>query len=173
MILSSIYKPKLFFIMILFILFFIILNIPNVNVLEIRNIGKNQILFQEKIFPGYVFATKIKHSVQLTPVLEFFKIDKNYNILLTKTIIEDLGWGMPSNPEGDFSYQNGEMVIENINKKITSFIFRVSYISKPELILKGSTYDLRFLVDDSDALEIGNKSISIINRICFLLSKKS
>ena len=171
MILSSIYKPKLFFIMILFILFFIILNIPNVNVLEIRNIGKNQILFQEKIFPGYVFATKIKHSVQLTPVFEFFEIDKNYNILLTKTIVKDLGWGMPSTPEGDFSYQNGEMVIENINKKISTFIFRVSYISKPELILRGRTYDLRFLVNDSDALEIRNKKISVINRIFFLLRK--
>ncbi len=164
------YKTKIFFI-ILSILFLIVLNIPNMNILEIRNIKKNQILFQEKIFPGYVFATKISHSVQLTPVLEFFKIDENYNMLLTKTIVKDLGWGMPSTPEGDFSYQNGEMVIKNINKKIKSFIFRVSYISKPELILRGRTYDLRFLVDDSDALEIGNKRISIISRICFLLRK--
>jgi hypothetical protein len=65
------------------------------------------------------------------------------------------------------------MVIKNINRKIKSFIFRVSYISKPKLILRGRTYDLRFLVDDSDALEIGNKRISIINRIYFLLRKKS
>ena len=173
MILKCNYKAKVFFIIILFILLLIVVNIFNIHVLEIKNINKNEILFQEKIFPGYIFATKIKHSVQLTPVLEFFEIDENYHMLLTKTIVKDLGWGMPSNPEGDFSYQNGEMVIENINKKVTSFIFRVSYISKPELILKGSTYDLRFLVDDSDALEIGNKSISIINRICFLLSKKS
>lgn len=165
------YKTKIFFIITLFILFLIVVNIPNVNVLEIRNIEKNQILFQEKIFPGYVFATKIKHSVQLTPVFEFFEIDKNYNILLTKTIVKDLGWGMPSTPEGDFSYQNGEMVIENINKKISTFIFRVSYISKPELILRGRTYDLRFLVNDGDALEIRNKKISVINRIFFLLRK--
>jgi len=165
------YKTKIFFIITLFILFLIVINIPNVNVLEIRNIEKNQILFQEKIFPGYVFATKIEHSVQLTPVFEFFEIDKNYNILLTKTIVKDLGWGMPSTPEGDFSYQNGEMVIENINKKISTFIFRVSYISKPELILRGRTYDLRFLVNDSDALEIRNKKISVINRIFFLLRK--
>jgi|AntAceMinimDraft_9_1070365.scaffolds.fasta_scaffold10429_2 hypothetical protein len=173
MILKCNYKAKVFFIIILFILLLIVVNIFNIHVLEIKNINKNEILFQEKIFPGYIFATKIKHSVQLTPVLEFFEIDENYHMLLTKTIVKDLGWGMPSNPEGDFSYQNGEMVIENINKKVTSFIFRVSYISKPELILRGRTYDLRFLVDDSDALEIGNKRISIINRICFLLSKKS
>lgn len=166
------YKKKVFFTMTLFLLFLVVLNVPNLNVLEIRNIEKNQILFQEKIFPGYVFATKIKHSVQLTPVIEFFKIDKNYNMLLVKTIIKDLGWGMPSNPEGDFSYQNGEMVIENINKKIKSFIFRVSYISKPELILKGIAYDLRFLVNDSSALEIKIKKISLVNRIYFLLRKK-
>ncbi len=172
MILKCNYKAKVFFIIILFILFLIVLNIPNIDVLEIKNIDKNEILFQEKIFPGYIFATKIKHSVQLTPVLEFFEIDKNYNILLTKTIIKDLGWGMPSTPEGDFSYQNGEMVIENINKEISSFIFRVSYISKPELILMGRTYDLRFLVNDSDALEIKNKKISLVNRICFLLKRK-
>lgn len=172
MIMGSSYKSKLFFIIMLFILFFIIINIPNMDVLEIKNINKDEILFQEKIFPGYIFATKINHSVQLTPVLEFFKIDKNYNILLTKTIVKDLGWGMPSTPEGDFSYQNGEMVIENINRKISTFIFRVSYISKPELILRGRTYDLRFLVDDSNALEIRNKRISIISRICFLLRKK-
>ena len=173
MILRSNYKSKLFFIIIiLFILFFIILNIPNVRVLEIKNINKNEILFQEKVFPGYTFATKISHSVQLTPVLEFFKIDKNHNILLTKTIVKDLGWGMPSTPEGDFSYQNGEMVIENINRKIPSFIFRVSYISKPEFILRSRTYDLRFLVDDSNALKINSKKISIISRICFLLRKK-
>jgi len=173
MIPRSSYKLKLFFIIILFILFSIIINIPNIDVLEIKNIDKNEILFQEKIFPGYIFATKINHSVQLTPVLEFFEIDKNYNMLLTKTIIKDLGWGMPSTPEGDFSYQNNEMVIENINKKISTFIFRVSYISKPELILRGRAYDLRFLVSDSNALKITNKKISIINRVCFLLRKKS
>ena len=172
MILRSSYKSKLFFIIILFILFLIVLNIPNIDVLEIKNIDKDEILFQEKIFPGYVFATKIKHSVQLTPVLEFFEIDENYHMLLTKTIVKDLGWGMPSTPEGDFSYQNGEMVIENINREISAFIFRVSYISKPELILMGRTYDLRFLVNDSDALEIKNKKISLVNRICFLLKRK-
>jgi len=171
MILRSSYKSKLFFIIMLFILFFIIINIPNVDVLEIKNINKDEILFQEKIFPGYVFATKINHSVQLTPVLEFFEIDKNYHMLLTKTIVKDLGWGMPSTPEGDFSYQNGEMVIKNIDKRVKNFIFRVSFISKPELILRGRTYDLRFLVDDSDALEIGNKRISMINRIYFLLRR--
>lgn len=171
MIFRIIYKYKLFFI-IIFILIIIILNVPNIHVLEIENINKGEILFQEKVFPGYIFATKINHSVQLTPVLEFFKIDKNYNMLLTKTIIKDLGWGMPSTPEGDFSYQNGEMVIENINKKISGFIFRVSYITKPELILRGRTYDLRFLVDDSNALEIRKNKISIIKRIFFLLSKK-
>ena len=165
-------KLKFLFIIIFFTLFFLVFAIAKIYVLEIKNINKNEILFQEKVFPGYTFATKISHSVQLTPVLEFFKIDKNYNILLTKTIVKDLGWGMPSTPEGDFSYQNGEMVIENINKKIPSFIFRVSYISKPELILRGRTYDLRFLVNDSDALEINSKKISIISRICFLLRKK-
>jgi len=173
MVLRSSCKSKLFVIIILFILFVIILNVPNMHVLEIENVNKDEILFQEKIFPGYIFATKIKHSVQLTPVFEFFEIDKNYNILLTKTIIKDLGWGMPSTPEGDFSYQNGEMVIENINKKIPGFIFRVSFISKPELILSGRAYDLRFLVSESNALEISNKKISIINRICFLLRKKT
>lgn len=172
MILRSSYKLKFFVIIILFILFFIILNVPTMHVLEIENINKNEILFQEKVFPGYVFATRINHSVQLTPVLEFFEIDKNYNILLTKTIVKDLGWGMPSTPVGDFSYQNDEMVIENINKKIPGFIFRVSYISKPELLLMDRTYNLKFLVSDSDALKINSKKVSIISRICFILKKK-
>ena len=172
MILRSSYKLKFFAIIILFILFFIILNVPTMHVLEIENINKNEILFQEKVFPGYVFATRINHSVQLTPVLEFFEIDKNYNILLTKTIVKDLGWGMPSTPVGDFSYQNDEMVIGNINKKIPGFIFRVSYISKPELLLMDRTYNLKFLVSDSDALKINSKKVSIISRICFILRKK-
>ena len=172
MILRSSYKLKFFAIIILFILFFIILNVPTMHVLEIENINKNEILFQEKVFPGYVFATRINHSVQLTPVLEFFEIDKNYNILLTKTIVKDLGWGMPSTPVGDFSYQSDEMVIENINKKIPGFIFRVSYISKPELLLMDRTYNLKFLVSDSDALKINSKKVSIISRICFILKKK-
>jgi len=172
MTLRSSYELKFFVIIILFILFFIILNVPNMHVLEIENINKNEILFQEKVFPGYVFATRINHSVQLTPVLEFFEIDKNHNILLTKTIVKDLGWGMPSTPVGDFSYQNNEMVIENINRKISGFIFRVSYISKPELLLMDRTYNLKFLVSDSDALKINSKKVSIISRICFILRKK-
>ena len=173
MILRRNYKLRLLFIILLFSLFFILLNIANIQVLGVRNINKDEKLFQEIIFPGYIFATKINHSVQLTPVFEFFGIDKNYNILLTKTIVKDLGWGMPSTPEGDFSFQNNEMVIENINRKIPTLIFRVSYISKPELILRGRIYDLRFLVNDSNALEIKNKKISIINRIWFLLMKKN
>jgi hypothetical protein len=165
-------QSKILFITVLSIFFFIMIIIPSVHVLEIKNIKKEEILFQEKIFPGYVFATKINHSVQLTPVFEFYKIDEEYNILLTKTIIKDLGWGMPSTPEGKLSYQNGEIVIENISRKMPGFIFRVSYITKPELILRGRAYDLRFLVDDSSTLEIKNKKKSIVSRFYYFLIEK-
>ncbi|MBN2395035.1 MAG: DUF1850 domain-containing protein [Candidatus Atribacteria bacterium] len=164
---------KFFYINIFISLFFIALFVaPIIHVLEVKDIQKNEILFQEKIFPGYVFATKIRHSVQLSPVFEFYEIDHSYDIILTKTIIKDLGWGMPSSPEGKLQIQNGVIIIDDIHRKIPVLRFRVSYIAEPEFILRGRTYDLRFLVDDSHSLEILSKKISALSRIYYFFAKE-
>lgn len=127
-----------------------------VRVIDIRSNDLDRSIYREAVKPGYTFATVIRHSVHLTPVFEYYKIDENGRIILTGTKLQDLGWGVPSTYSQDSRFEDGFLVIEGIDKPTDFVPFRVSYIARPCLVLDNGNrkVDLTQAVSDLDRIDI-------------------
>lgn len=137
-----------------------------VNVLKINNYHTGEKLIRQKIDAGYEFTTLIKHSVHKTPVYEYYKVDKNGIIYITGTMLQDLGWGVPSTFDCDFEFKDNMMVLSNINKPIEFVPFRISYIAEPHLILnKEVDIDLTKTLDNYQRIDI------FVERIPYIIHK--
>jgi hypothetical protein len=69
----------------------ILLLFHKVTVLTIENYENGNVLFRKIVPEGYTFATVIRHSVHLSPVYEYYSIDKSGNMYLTSTKLQELG----------------------------------------------------------------------------------
>lgn len=115
---------------ILFLLLVIIIFYLNSSfyVLTIKKIPEDEIIFQEKIFPGKQFILIYTHSVAQTPVWEFFEIDSEGQLILTETHFYDHGAGLPYAAFGNeiFVSEDGKFKIKNMFRKIeTPLYYRV------------------------------------------------
>jgi len=136
------------------IIFFVtsILFFTHVQVLTIYNESQRKTLYRSRIPEGFEFTTLIHHSVQLTPVYEYYKVMKNNSLAVIKTRLQDLGWGMPSTEQGKVVFQNGFMELSQENKTIGDLRFRVSHLNSPALMLGNEFIPLKLFVEDGELL---------------------
>jgi len=126
-----------------------------VSVLLIKEYPVGTVLFRACVSNGYSFATKIRHSVHLTPVYECFRVGAHGQLIITGTAFKDLGWGLPSTFCQNIEFKDGFMIVNNINKPIDFIPFRVNFIAKPHLILGNlRDVDLSQYVADGDRIDI-------------------
>ena len=88
------------------------------------------------------FSIKFIHSVNKSPVIDFYKFDKDNNIYVYKTIYYGFGAGVETELEGNeiLEYGNdGSMIVSNISKRIDSLTYYLS-----------SIYDHTLKIDDQD-----------------------
>ncbi|MCD6362683.1 MAG: DUF1850 domain-containing protein [Synergistetes bacterium] len=135
------------------------------TVLEIYSLDRNDVVFRKEVYPDYVFATLIRHSVHLSPVYEYYLVSLSGEIVLIGTKIQDLGWGVPSTFEEDLIFKDSFMVISGLHKHMNFIPFRLSKVANPRLILWDGTilYPLRKL-ENWDRLDIYVKEYP-----CFIL----
>lgn len=90
------------------------------QVLRIEAIRKNRPVFVHIIRPDYRFSTKYIHSVELCPVREYFKIDKNFRIVLYETTFSSCNTGLPTTLSGDEKfYDDGNRLrISNMHRTV-------------------------------------------------------
>ncbi len=103
--------------------------------LELRSYPAEDLLLAERVTKGDTFATRIIHSVHLSPVYEYYRIEDAGKIVLEATRLQDLGWGVPSTFTYPYRIEGGFMVIESIEKELPCLPFRVSHINAPRLFL--------------------------------------
>ena len=83
-----------------FALLFFIALIP-CHVLRIEAAKKDRTVFLQIIRPGCEFSTSYIHSVELSPVREYFKTDKKFRIVLYETTFSSCNTGLPTILSGD------------------------------------------------------------------------
>lgn len=71
------------------------------HVLRIEAARKNRPVFVHIVRPNDRFSTCYIHSVELCPVREYFKIDKNFRIVLYETTFSSCNTGLPTTLSGD------------------------------------------------------------------------
>ena len=77
-----------------------------------------QILFSKSAQNGQKFSTRFIHSVQKTPVEEFFLIDDD-EFILKSTRYQSFGVGLPFlESDGEFRREGNFFVMDNLNRRI-------------------------------------------------------
>ena len=97
-----------------------------------------------------------KHSVQQTPVDEYFRVNGVDDMTMTHTIYESLGVGLPYDPsEGKFTSlkKDGKFDLE-MNRPYKALKFRTAVQARPKIIHKDITYDLCLLYGQGTLVEI-------------------
>ena len=90
-------------------------------------------------YDGY-FSIGFVHSVNKSPVIDYYKFNKNNEIYVYKTIYYNYGAGVESELENDevLSYgEDGSMIIDNINKKIDNLTYYISDLYDHKLSING------------------------------------
>jgi hypothetical protein len=71
------------------------------HVLRIEAAREHQTVFVHRIRPGDMFSTSHIHSVELSPVREYFRIDTDFRIVLYETQFSSCNTGLPTTLSGD------------------------------------------------------------------------
>jgi len=67
-----------------------------VHILEIRDVRRDQAVFMQRVSPGESFSLTFIHSVEKSPVADFFRLDDDYRIVLYETAFRSLNTGLPA-----------------------------------------------------------------------------
>ena len=115
---------------------------------------------------GGEWRYRYKHSVQQTPVDEYFRVNGVDDMTMTHTTYESLGVGLPYDPsEGKFTSlkKDGKFDLE-MNRPYKSLKFRTAVQAMPKIIHKDMTFDLCPLYGQGTLVEV-----KVIKRYQYLL----
>jgi len=72
-----------------------------VHVLQIDALKEGSPVFVRIVRPGNEFALGFIHSVELSPVWDYFRVDDSYRIILYETEVRSFNTGLPSTLTGE------------------------------------------------------------------------
>ena len=107
--------------------------------------------------PGAEMKYHYIHSVEQTPVEEYFEIIRE-GFKLKKTIYSSYGAGLPLEG-GDFSRENGRFVIANQDQIFPGLTYRVSSLPEQYLKIGGRQYNFQELADTGQQIKIETGSL--------------
>jgi hypothetical protein len=114
------------------------------HILEIREARQGKTVFMQRVSPGETFSLAFVHSVEKSPVTDYFRIDDAFRIVLYETAFRSLNTGLPA------TISAGQTLSR------TDQGFRLS-------ILDRVIPDIQLWVDEryAGALEIGGTDVSL------------
>jgi len=106
--------------------------------------GNNQIILSKETEAGEKFSTYFIHSVQKTPVEEFFIVNDECNgIILKSTRYHSFGVGLPFlASDGDFRREGNYFIMDNLNRQIKTLDLRTGVNSELSIIIDNETIKL-------------------------------
>ena len=139
------------------IVFFIHAN--NGYFLQLSNENTGAVLFRAGISDGESFSVSYIHSVNNSPVTEYYQI-KNSEIYLTALRFETFGAGMPDGPgEGQtMRYEDGAIIIDGFSHHIPYLCYSIGYTANHTLCLRGDQIPLDTLDEPGQLVLFSVKS---------------
>lgn len=127
-----------------------------IHALSVTELATDARIIHAPITPGDTFKTVYIHSLELTPVWEYFQIDADYDILLTDTLYESTGAGLPIPIQGrdKFIKQGNQFHIYDIQRRLPSIVLRVN-----------AAYDNRIILNDTLAYNLSERLGNTVVRI--------
>ena len=114
--------------------------------LIIYNNSSNTIIKEFPININDCFSIEFIHSVNKSPVIDYYRFNDKNEIYVYKTIYYNFGAGVETELENDETLRygdDGSMIIENINKKIEPLTYYLSNV-----------YDHILKINDGEAISL-------------------
>ncbi|MDW5298684.1 MAG: DUF1850 domain-containing protein [Sedimentibacter sp.] len=157
-------NPTMFVTIMILILFVIIIFfIPVFNQFTISNGKTGDVVYCDSIEKFENFYTSFKHSVNRTPVNEFYRIEGN-KFVVYKTTFYSYGAGMPDArdyPDADIKFENGKVLIDNINRELNEFTILVGTYADHTVHVKNESFKLDKYVEPQNPALFKIKRVSI------------
>lgn len=95
-------------------------SLVSLHVLRIDAERTGHTVFIRSVNPGDTFATRYLHSVELSHVWEYFRIDEQYHIVLYETTFSSCNTGLPISLEGQETFRHEDTLfrISNMHRTI-------------------------------------------------------
>lgn len=105
--------------------------------------------------PGGQWSIRFTHSVEKTPVDEYFTVNGINDLTMTHTRFESFGWGFPYSPaDGKISQTDDGRFELIMNRPYKTVKLRVAVQARPCIIHEGKTYDLCDMYGQGTLVEI-------------------
>ena len=142
------------------VLFFVLLWYITRPIIVIEGDGK--ILLSTSAETGEQFSTRFIHSVQKTPIEEFFVVNDNCDgFVLKSTRYQSFGVGLPFlESDGIFRREGDYFIMDNLNRPIKNLDLRLGLGTELSITIKGQTLPLYEIVPLGSLVRI-----SIVRRI--------
>lgn len=124
--------------------------------LVLRDYQTGHVYARYAVEPGEEISITFRHSVNQTPVEDVFQITEDLEFHNIRCIYYGFGAGVQTElEEGEtLTYQDGAMVIGNIQKYESSLIYSLVSVSTHVLTVGGETVSLPELVGGEAVLEL-------------------
>ena len=104
---------------------------------------------------GDVWNIRFTHSVEKTPVEEFFTVNGAGDLVMTHTRFESFGWGFPYSPaDGKITPTDDGRFDLVMNRPYKTVKMRVAVQAKPCIIHNSTVYDLCDLFGQGTLVEV-------------------
>jgi hypothetical protein len=139
-------------------------NVPLLERFTISNEKSGYIVFQDTVENYKEFYTTFTHSVNRTPVNEYYRISKD-KLVLEKATFYSYGAGMPEVGEygsSEPSIVNGMVQIDNINKEFKRFTVIAGTYADHSLNTNNNKISFTQLVKPQTPVTFEVKKVSIV-----------
>jgi len=112
--------------------------------------GSGRALFAKRVAPGDTFSLSFVHSVEKSPVIDYFRIDGEYRIILYQTEFRSLNTGLPAVVSAGevFERTDGGFRLSGLARVLPEIHLQVSAAYGGTLAMKGEEVSLPALAGD-------------------------
>ena len=163
-------KRKLIYLLVILVLLAVGPYFISDKVLVVEEAATERVVYQQQVDRGLKFAIKYTHSVENTPVWDYFKVLEG-DILLTSTKYMSYGAGLPFLNKNDYQIENDKFVIKEINTKLAQIPLRVSDYAKHKLVIDDQVYRLYKLTATQNLVMIKVEEKNLYQLLAWEVSK--
>lgn len=122
--------------------------------LQVVEARTGEVVLEVPLHAGECFTLEYRHSVQLTPVRETFRVQDG-RMVLVETEYGTLGVGLPYGAEGDFELEDGRCFrLSGLDRCFQQVFLWVSEIAAHRLEIRGKEFSLPALVGSDSLVEL-------------------
>ncbi|MFZ5648618.1 MAG: DUF1850 domain-containing protein [Bacillota bacterium] len=117
--------------------------------------GHDNTVFMLPITGNKDFSLYYIHSVHKTPVWENFSVGPGDRLVLTSTVFQSLGVGIPFLPgEGQLHFENGQIVLRGLDRSFDVLNLMLTPVAEQTLMYRDKSYYLSDYFKSGDLIRI-------------------